>query len=176
MLCINLLLQVAYRHIILTSEAYLDTQQNTHKIMMNPVQKYLSAAAVIVALTQCTESKQLVAMRQQINQLENTLKKEREENVELSSFRFSLESQFKKKADDYVKCQEDGKETLESLTERYNRLLTDYNQLTASVETLEKANAESAERAKARINQLEKSYKTPSSARIVKKSVRRKRR
>jgi hypothetical protein len=63
---------------------------------MNNSIKYLSIGAIALTLTSCTESKQLVALQQQAAQLENTLKKEREENVELSSFRFSLESQFKK--------------------------------------------------------------------------------
>jgi chromosome segregation ATPase len=130
---------------------------------MNNSIKYLSIGAIALALTSCTESKQLVALQQQAAQLENTLKKEREENVELSSFRFSLESQFKKKTEDYVKCQEDGKETMESLSERYNRLLTDYNQLSASYEVLDKSNREQVEATKARISELESQYKSAAS-------------
>jgi archaellum component FlaC len=143
---------------------------------MNNSIKYLSIGAIALTLTSCTESKQLVALQQQAAQLENTLKKEREENVELSSFRFSLESQFKKKTEDYVKCQEDGKETMESLSERYNRLLTDYNQLSASYEVLDKSNREQVEATKARISELESQYKSAASKKIVTKSKRKRRR
>jgi uncharacterized protein YbcI len=142
---------------------------------MNKSIKFLSLAALPLMFTQCTEPKQISALQNQVAQLENTLKKEREENVELSSFRFSLESQFKKKTEDYTKCQEDGKETMESLTERYNRLLTDYNQLTASYETIEKANLENIEITKSRISTLEQQYKTASSKRIVTKTKKRRR-
>jgi hypothetical protein len=80
-----------------------------------------------------------------------------------------------KKTEDYVKCQEDGKETMESLSERYNRLLTDYN-LSASYEVLDKSNREQVEATKARISELESQYKSAASKKIVTKSKRKRRR
>ncbi len=87
-------------------------------------------------LSSCTDNKKLAEMQDQIRRLESQVLKERQENAELSSFRFSLESQFKQKNDQYVKCQEDSKETFESLSQKYNRLLDDYNKMQASYKSL----------------------------------------
>ena len=69
-------------------------------------------SVVSITLSGCTDTKKITELQDQVRRLESQVLKERQENAELSSFRFSLESQFKKKSEDYVKCQEDSKETL----------------------------------------------------------------
>ena len=92
----------------------------------------LFVALLAFLLSSCTDSKKVAEYQDQVRRLESQILKERQENAELSSFRFSLESQFKKKNEDYMKCQEDSKDTFETLTIKYNRLLDDYNKIQAS--------------------------------------------
>ncbi|WP_144080134.1 hypothetical protein [Flectobacillus major] len=96
----------------------------------------LLVALVTALLSSCTDNKKVAEYQDQIRRLESQVLKERQENAELSSFRFSLESQFKKKNEDYMKCQEDSKDTFETLTIKYNRLLDDYNKIQASYRSL----------------------------------------
>lgn len=96
----------------------------------------LFVALLAFLLSSCTDSKKIAEYQDQVRRLESQILKERQENAELSSFRFSLESQFKKKNEDYMKCQEDSKDTFETLTIKYNRLLDDYNKIQASYKSL----------------------------------------
>ena len=106
-------------------------------------------------MSSCTDTKKITELQDQTRRLESQVLKERQENAELSSFRFSLESQFKKKSEDYVKCQEDSKETFESLSIKYNRLLDDYNKLQASYKSLNETYEASKENSARVIAELE---------------------
>ena len=112
-------------------------------------------AALAFSMSSCTDTKKITESQDQVRRLESQVLKERQENAELSSFRFSLESQFKKKSDDYVKCQEDSKETFESLSIKYNRLLDDYNKLQASYKSLNETYEASKENSARVIAELE---------------------
>lgn len=112
-------------------------------------------AVLAVLMSSCTDTKKITELQDQVRRLESQVLKERQENAELSSFRFSLESQFKKKSDDYVKCQEDSKETFESLSIKYNRLLDDYNKLQASYKSLNETYEASKENSARVIAELE---------------------
>jgi len=116
--------------------------------------------AFALVLTGCTDTKQIAAYQDQVHRLESQLLKERQDNAELSSFRFSLESQFKKKSDDYVRCQEDSKETFETLTVKYNRLLDDYNKIQASYKSLNETDEASKENSARVIAELETRMKS----------------
>lgn len=123
----------------------------------NPMKKSLLiiATAVSTTLLSCTDTKKVTEIQDQVRRLESQVLKERQENAELSSFRFSLESQFKKKSEDYVKCQEDRLETFESLSIKYNRLLDDYNKLQASYKSLNETYEASKENSTRVIAELE---------------------
>lgn len=112
-------------------------------------------ASLAVLMSSCTDTKKITELQDQVRRLESQVLKERQENAELSSFRFSLESQFKKKSEDYVKCQEDSKETFESLSIKYNRLLDDYNKLQASYKSLNETYEASKENSAKVIAELE---------------------
>lgn len=111
--------------------------------------------ALVVSMSSCTDTKKISELQDQVRRLESQVLKERQENAELSSFRFSLESQFKKRSDDYVKCQEDSKETFESLSIKYNHLLDDYNKLQASYKSLNETYETSKENSARVIAELE---------------------
>jgi outer membrane murein-binding lipoprotein Lpp len=111
--------------------------------------------ALAVSMSSCTDTKKITELQDQVRRLESQVLKERQENAELSSFRFSLESQFKKKSEDYVKCQEDSKETFETLSIKYNRLLDDYNKLQASYKSLNETYEASKENSARVIAELE---------------------
>jgi outer membrane murein-binding lipoprotein Lpp len=113
------------------------------------------ALALGVSMSSCTDTKKITELQDQVRRLESQVLKERQENAELSSFRFSLESQFKKKSEDYVKCQEDSKETFETLSIKYNRLLDDYNKLQASYKSLNETYEASKENSARVIAELE---------------------
>lgn len=113
------------------------------------------AAAISITMSGCTDTKKITELQDQIRRLESQVLKERQENAELSSFRFSLESQFKKKSEDYVRCQEDSKDTFESLSQKYNRLLDDYNKLQASYKSLNETYEGSKENSARVITELE---------------------
>ena len=115
----------------------------------------ITIAILAVIMSSCTDTKKITELQDQVRRLESQVLKERQENAELSSFRFSLESQFKKKSDDYVKCQEDSKETFESLSIKYNRLLDDYNKLQASYKSLNETYEASKENSARVIAELE---------------------
>ena len=115
--------------------------------------------SLVVFLSSCTDTKKITELQDQVRRLESQVLKERQENAELSSFRFSLESQFKKKSEDYVKCQEESKETFESLSIKYNRLLDDYNKLQASYKSLNETYEASKENSTRVIAELEERMK-----------------
>ncbi|MES2518644.1 MAG: hypothetical protein V4585_11090 [Bacteroidota bacterium] len=100
----------------------------------------LFSVALIAFLSSCTDTKQITDLQDQARRLENQVQKERQENAELSSYRFSMESQFKRKNEDYVKCQEEGKESFESLSQKYGELGSDYEKLQAAYKSLNEAN------------------------------------
>ena len=113
------------------------------------------ASTISIILLGCTDTKKVTEVQDQVHHLESQVLKERQENAELSSFRFSLESQFKKKSEDYVKCQEDSKETFESLSIKYNRLLDDYNKLQSAYKSLNETYEASKENSTRVIAELE---------------------
>ena len=113
------------------------------------------ASVVSIALSGCTDAKKVTEIQDQVRRLESQVLRERQENAELSSFRFSLESQFKRKSEDYVKCQEDSKETFESLSIKYNLLLDDYNKLQLSYKSLNETYEVSKENSTRVISELE---------------------
>lgn len=100
----------------------------------------LLSLTFLVFLSSCTDTKQITDLQEQARRLEAQITKERQENAELSSYRFSMESQFKRKNEDYVKCQEEGKDNFESLSNRYSELNSDYDKLGAAYKSLTEAN------------------------------------
>lgn len=113
------------------------------------------ASAFSITLSGCIDTKKVTEIQDQVRRLESQVLRERQENAELSSFRFSLESQFKKKSEDYVKCQEDSKDTFESLSIKYNLLLDDYNKLQLSYKSLNETYEVSKENSTRVITELE---------------------
>jgi outer membrane murein-binding lipoprotein Lpp len=109
----------------------------------------------VVTLSGCISSQKHNDLIEQNRRLEAQLVKERQENAELNSFRFSLESQFKQKSEQYVKCQEDQKETLESMKEKYGQLLEDYNKTVVSYKSLNQSYEASKEANQRVIAELE---------------------
>ena len=140
-----------------------------------------------LGLTSCKDTKQISDLQDQARRLENQLQKERQENAELSSYRFSMESQFKRKNEDYVKCQEDGKDNFESLSKKYGELGSDYDKLQSAYKSLNEANDASKQMSarvivdlEERIKQIKnsevlevKSTPKPSNSRIKRKKRRR---
>jgi hypothetical protein len=116
---------------------------------------YIVVASLSISLSACTETKKIAELQDQIRRQESQILKERQENAEISSFRFSLESQYKKKAEDYIKCQEDSKETFESLSLKYNRLLDDYTKLQTSYKSLNESYETNKENTSSVIMELE---------------------
>ena len=98
------------------------------------------SVAIILFLASCQDTKQISDLQDQARRLEAQIQKERQENIELSSYRYSMESQFKRKNQDYVKCLEDGKENFESLSKKYSELGSDYDKLQVAFKSLNKAN------------------------------------
>ncbi|MEY4540423.1 MAG: hypothetical protein RLZZ306_2180 [Bacteroidota bacterium] len=119
----------------------------------------LLSVALLVFLTSCQDAKQITDLQDQARRLEAQVQKERQENAELSSYRFSMESQFKRKNEDYVKCQEDGKENFESLSKKYGELGSDYEKLQAAYKSLNEANDASREMSARVIVDLEERIK-----------------
>lgn len=119
----------------------------------------LLSVGLLACLTSCTDSKQITDLQDQSRRLEAQVQKERQENSELSSYRFSMESQFKRKNEDYVKCQEDGKENFESLSKKYGELGSDYEKLQAAYKSLNEANDASREMSARVIVDLEERIK-----------------
>jgi chromosome segregation ATPase len=111
----------------------------------------LLSVATLAFLSSCTDTKQITDLQDQARRLEAQVQKERQENAELSSYRFSMESQFKRKNEDYVKCQEDGKDNFE--------LNTDYDKLQAAYKSLNDANDASREASTRVIVDLEERIK-----------------
>jgi len=95
---------------------------------------------IVAGITSCKDTKQITELQEQARRLESQVQKERQENAELSSYRFSMESQFKRKNEDYVKCQEDGKDNFESLSKKYGELGADYEKLQSAYKSLNEAN------------------------------------
>jgi chromosome segregation ATPase len=119
----------------------------------------LLSVALLAFLTSCQDAKQITDLQDQARRLEAQVQKERQENAELSSYRFSMESQFKRKNEDYVKCQEDGKENFESLSKKYGELGSDYEKLQAAYKSLNEANDASREMSARVIVDLEERIK-----------------
>ena len=119
----------------------------------------LLSVALIACLTSCSDTKQITDLQDQARRLEAQVQKERQENAELSSYRFSMESQFKRKNEDYVKCQEDGKDNFESLSKKYGELGSDYDKLQAAYKSLNEANDASREMSARVIVDLEERIK-----------------
>ena len=119
----------------------------------------LLSIALLACLTSCQDTKQITDLQDQARRLEAQVQKERQENSELSSYRFSMESQFKRKNEDYVKCQEDGKENFESLSKKYGELGSDYEKLQAAYKSLNEANDASKEMSARVIVDLEERIK-----------------
>jgi DNA repair exonuclease SbcCD ATPase subunit len=119
----------------------------------------LLSVALFAGLTSCTDTKQITDLQDQARRLEAQVQKERQENAELSSYRFSMESQFKRKNEDYVKCQEDGKDNFESLSKKYGELGSDYDKLQAAYKSLNEANDASREMSARVIVDLEERIK-----------------
>lgn len=148
----------------------------------------LLSVALLVFLTSCTDTKRITELQDQARRLEAQVQKERQENTELSSYRFSMESQFKRKNEDYVKCQEDGKDNFESLSKKYGELGSDYEKLQAAYKSLNEANDASREISARVIVDLEERIKkirssgdatavaSSSNARATRAKVRKKRR
>ncbi|MBP6385943.1 MAG: hypothetical protein KA313_07645 [Pseudarcicella sp.] len=116
---------------------------------------FFAAFFMVVFMTGCVDTKRVTELSDQIKRLESQVLKERQDNAELSTFRFSLESQFKQKSDQYVKCSEDNKETIETLGEKYNNLVQDFNKIQSSYKQLNSTFESSKENSTRQINELE---------------------
>jgi uncharacterized membrane-anchored protein YhcB (DUF1043 family) len=90
---------------------------------------------LIIALSSCTSSRQIVKLQNQVEDLKNTLLYERERNAVLSSFRFNI---------DTVPCRKGMREvkpylgTFDSLCIMYNNLVDKRNNLKIPSLALEK--------------------------------------
>ena len=130
---------------------------------MNKISTLLSVT-LFIFLISCQDTKQITDLQDQARRLESQVQKERQENSELSSYRFSMESQFKRKNEDYVKCQEDGKDNFESLSKKYGELGSDYDKLQVAYKSLNEANDASREMSARVIVDLEERIKQIKSA------------
>lgn len=90
----------------------------------------------MAVLSGCVSTKEHEQVVDSYKRLQESLSKEREDNAQLSSFRFSLETQFREKSKQYEECQEDSKETVQSMTKRYNELQVEYQKLSESYKQL----------------------------------------
>ena len=120
----------------------------------------------LAGMTSCTDTKQIADLHDQARRLEVQVQKERQENAELSSYRFSMESQFRRKNEDYVKCQEDGKDDFESLSKKYGELGSDYDKLQVAHKSLNEANDVSRETSARVIDDLEEKIKQIKSSEV----------
>lgn len=104
------------------------------------MKQYLLSASIfllsIACLTGCVTTQKYEQALETNKRLQEALAKERDENAQLSSFRISLENQFREKNKQYEECQETSKETVESLTARYNAIQIDYQKATESFKQL----------------------------------------
>jgi hypothetical protein len=83
---------------------------------------------IIITLWNCTPSKQVIKLQSQIRTLEKELAKQQDENKELSSFRVSLEKQFKD-PQIYVKVCQFNETPLDSLRLKNKEILQENQQL-----------------------------------------------
>ena len=83
---------------------------------------------IIITLWNCTPSKQVIKLQSQIRALEKELAKQQDENKELSSFRVSLEKQFKD-PQVYVKVCQVNETPLDSLRLKNKETLQENQQL-----------------------------------------------
>ncbi len=127
----------------------------------------LLSIAIFAFLTSCQDTKQITDLQDQARRLEVQVQKERQENAELSSYRFSMESQFKRKNEEYAKCQQDGKVNFESLSRKYAALGSDYNKLQAAYKSLNEANDASREMSTRVIVDLEERIKQIRGSKVV---------
>jgi hypothetical protein len=92
---------------------------------------------IIMTLWSCTSSRYTKELQNQVQELEKELSKQKHENLELSSFTTSLQEQYKRPYQDYVKiCQTNDTLTTDILTSKYNQLLQNYSQLQFYFNTL----------------------------------------
>ena len=132
----------------------------------------ISVLAIFTTLSSCTDTKKVTELQDQVRRLESQVLKERQENAELSGFRFSLENQLKKKSEDYIKCQEKSSDTFESLSIKYNRLLDEYNKLQSMYKSLNETyeiNKQSSTRVIAELEERMRQVRTAKSKRPAKR-------
>ncbi len=91
---------------------------------------------IISSFTSCVPKQQIIDLQDQNRRLQEQISKERDENAQLASYRFSLENQFRDKAKQYDDCKEDNKDNLETMTKKYDQLLTDYKKIEMSYKSL----------------------------------------
>lgn len=84
--------------------------------------------SIIITLWNCTPSKQVTKLQNQVRVLEIALAKQQDENKELNSFRISLEAQFKS-PQTYVKICQIGESPLDSLKLKNKEILQENQQL-----------------------------------------------
>ena len=85
---------------------------------------------ILMTLWSCSSSKRIIELQNQVQNLEKLLSKQKNENVELSSFMTSLREQAIKPHQSYIKiCQTKDTATAEILVSKYNELLQNYNRL-----------------------------------------------
>ncbi len=126
------------------------------------------SCAVALSLLGCNAGgTQIKEMEDQVKRLESQIQKERQDNAELSSFRFTLESQYRQKAEAYNKCQEDSKETLESLRLKYNNLVDDFSKMQVSYKSVNETFTQTKKANSALINSLEEKIRIAESSPIV---------
>jgi uncharacterized membrane-anchored protein YhcB (DUF1043 family) len=92
--------------------------------------------AIVALISSCVPKQQVVDLQDQNRRLQEQIAKERDENAQLASYRFSLENQFRDKAKQYDDCKEDNKDNLETMTKKYDQLLTDYKKIEMSYKQL----------------------------------------
>ena len=101
---------------------------------------YINLSVVLLSLlalvSSCVPKQQVMDLQDQNRRLQEQIAKERDENAQLASYRFSLENQFRDKAKQYDDCKEDNKDNLETMTKKYDQLLTDYKKIEISYKQL----------------------------------------
>jgi hypothetical protein len=96
----------------------------------------LSVLGITLILSSCVSNTKYADLMDQNRRLQEQIAKERDENAQLASFRFSLENQFREKSKQYEDCKEDNKENIEAMAKKYDQILNDYKKLEASYKEL----------------------------------------
>jgi hypothetical protein len=133
------------------------------------MKKYILLITSALVLMNCQNAKPLIDAQAQISRLERQLATERQDGIELNGIKNGIQSQYNKRSDDYVKCNENNTMTMETLTKNYDALLADFTKLQIAYKTLSEAHEVQQQNASLAIQSLEeriRTYKIPTRGRV----------